>query len=160
MCGRMHWMRQRPLRKRKREEASASAEKKTIECSFVEAKVHHGPRFARMLGTRNIREQSFLASAVQNVKRLAAAFFLFPFLYLLQDPLYLQNPPSVIMVGLSGPELRIARPVFCFLVTYLAKGNLIASVLERAEAKSCAKSPDSLKISGSLIDSSDSVAIG
>ena len=30
-------------------------------------------RFARMLGLRNMREQSFLTTAVQNMKRLVAA---------------------------------------------------------------------------------------
>ena len=45
--------------------------KQTIERSFAEAKVNHGFRFARMLGIENMREQSFLTAAVQNIKRLA-----------------------------------------------------------------------------------------
>lgn len=45
--------------------------KETIERSFTEAKVNHGLRFARMCGIQNMREQSFLTAAVQNMKRLA-----------------------------------------------------------------------------------------
>ena len=53
--------------------------KQTIERSFAEAKELHGLRFARMLGIRNMFEQSFLSAAVQNMKRIAKAFlFLFP----------------------------------------------------------------------------------
>ena len=48
--------------------------KETIERSFAEAKVNHGFRYARMLGIQNMREQSFLTAAVQNMKRLAKAF--------------------------------------------------------------------------------------
>jgi Transposase and inactivated derivatives len=48
--------------------------KETIERSFAEAKENHGLRYARMLGIRNMREQSFLTAAVQNIKRLAKAF--------------------------------------------------------------------------------------
>ena len=49
--------------------------KETIERSFAEAKENHGLHFARMLGLRNMREQSFLTAAVQNIKRLVKAFF-------------------------------------------------------------------------------------
>lgn len=49
--------------------------KETIERSFAEAKENHGLRFARMLGIQNMREQCFLTAAVQNMKRLAKAFF-------------------------------------------------------------------------------------
>ena len=49
--------------------------KETIERSFAEAKENHGLRFARMLGLPNMREQSFLTAAVQNMKRLVKAFF-------------------------------------------------------------------------------------
>ena len=49
--------------------------KETIERSFAEAKVNHGLRYARMLGIRNMREQCFLTAAVQNMKRLAKAFY-------------------------------------------------------------------------------------
>ena len=49
--------------------------KQTIERSFAEAKENHGLRYARMLGIQNMREQSFLTAAVQNMKRLAKAFF-------------------------------------------------------------------------------------
>ena len=57
--------------------------KETIERSFAEAKELHGLRYARMLGIRNMFEQSFLTAAVQNMKRIARAFrFPFPFLIL------------------------------------------------------------------------------
>ena len=49
--------------------------KETIERSFAEAKVNHGLRYARMLGIQNMREQSFLTAAVQNIKRLVASSF-------------------------------------------------------------------------------------
>ena len=52
--------------------------KETIERSFAEAKELHGLRCARMLGIRNMYEQSFLTAAVQNMKRIAKV--LFPFL--------------------------------------------------------------------------------
>jgi transposase len=54
--------------------------KETIERSFAEAKELHGLRYARMLGIRNMYEQSFLTAAVQNMKRIARAlcFFFFP----------------------------------------------------------------------------------
>ena len=42
--------------------------KETIERSFADAKENHGLRFARMLGLANMREQSFLTAAVQNMK--------------------------------------------------------------------------------------------
>ena len=47
--------------------------KQTIERSFAEAKELHGLRYARMLGIRNMYEQSFLTAAVQNMKRIAKA---------------------------------------------------------------------------------------
>ena len=50
--------------------------KQTIERSFAEAKVNHGLRYARMLGIKNMREQSFLTAAVQNIKRLVASLLL------------------------------------------------------------------------------------
>ena len=50
----------------------------TIERSFTEDKELHGLRYARMLGIRNMYEQSFLTAAVQNMKRIAKAFR-FPF---------------------------------------------------------------------------------
>ena len=57
--------------------------KETMERSFAEAKELHGLRYARMLGIRNMFEQSFLTAAVQNMKRIARAFrFPFPFLIL------------------------------------------------------------------------------
>ena len=59
--------------------------KETIERSFAEAKELHGLRFARMLGIRNMYEQSFLTAAVQNMKRIAKAFHsLFSYLSLFQ----------------------------------------------------------------------------
>ena len=49
--------------------------KETIERSFVETEENHGLRYTRMLGIRNMREQSFLIAAVQNIKRLVASHF-------------------------------------------------------------------------------------
>ena len=49
--------------------------KETIERSFVETKENHGLRHARMLGIRNMRKQSLLTAAVQNIKRLVASHF-------------------------------------------------------------------------------------
>ena len=49
--------------------------KETIERSFVETKENHGLRHARMPGFRNMREQSLLTAAVQNIKRLVASHF-------------------------------------------------------------------------------------
>ena len=49
--------------------------KETIERSFAEAKELHGLRYARMLGIRNMYEQSFLTAAVQNMKRIVKAIF-------------------------------------------------------------------------------------
>ena len=51
--------------------------KETIERSFAEAKELHGLRYARMLGIRNMYEQSYLTAAVQNMKRIARVFRLF-----------------------------------------------------------------------------------
>ena len=48
--------------------------KETIEPSFAEAKENHGLRTARRLGHNNMREQSFLTAAVQNMKRIALFF--------------------------------------------------------------------------------------
>ena len=55
--------------------------KQTIERSFAEAKVNHGLRYARMLGIQNMREQSFLTAAVQNIKRLVASLLSFLCMY-------------------------------------------------------------------------------
>ena len=48
--------------------------KETMERSFAEAKEPHGLRYARMLGIRNMYEQSFLTAAIQDMKRIAKAF--------------------------------------------------------------------------------------
>ncbi len=61
--------------------------KETIECSFAEAKVNHSLCYVRMLEIWNMRAQSFLNAAVQNVKRLVTVCYHF---YLL----CMQNPPS------------------------------------------------------------------
>ena len=74
MYGRMRWTRSRHL-PRPRRGVGYSWRKETIERSFAEAKENHGLRYARMLGRDNMREQSFLTAAVQNMKRLAKAFF-------------------------------------------------------------------------------------
>ena len=63
--------------------------KETIERSFAEGKQHHGLRFARMLGIKNMREQCFLIAAVQNMKRLAKAFsFLLLHFFMHQRPCF------------------------------------------------------------------------
>ncbi len=49
--------------------------KGTVERSFAKAKENHGLRYTRMLGIRNMREQSLLIAAVQNIKRLVASHF-------------------------------------------------------------------------------------
>jgi hypothetical protein len=57
-----------------------SLRKQLIEPSFAEAKDNHGFRIARYTGLPNMREQSFLTAAVQNMKRIALAlssFFAF-----------------------------------------------------------------------------------
>jgi len=51
--------------------------KETIEPSFAESKENHALRTARMVGLANVREQCFLTCAVQNMKKMAKAFFLF-----------------------------------------------------------------------------------
>ncbi len=45
--------------------------KETIERSFADAKELHGMRTAKRLGLQNMREQSFLTAAVQNMKKIA-----------------------------------------------------------------------------------------
>ena len=62
--------------------------KQIIEPSFGEAKVNHGLRYARMLGLRNMKEQSFLTAAVQNMKRLVKAFSPFRFVFIMVSPSY------------------------------------------------------------------------
>lgn len=78
-----------------------SIRKETIERSFAEAKENHGLRYGRMLGLANMREQSFLTAAVQNMKRLASAFS-FPIPLLLTAFLQKATPPEI---PESGPLL-------------------------------------------------------
>ena len=77
--------------------------KETMERSFAAAKELHGLRYARMLGIRNMYEQSFLTAAVQNMKRIAKAFR-FPFSLLIlclgaaserKQPLCRRSAPGV-----------------------------------------------------------------
>ena len=72
--------------------------KETIERSFAEAKVNHGLRYARMLGIQNMREQSFLTAAVQNIKRLVASYFS-PFFAFLILPLVWRQALSMLCVS-------------------------------------------------------------
>ena len=72
--------------------------KETIERSFAEAKVNHGLRYARMLGIQNMREQSFLTAAVQNIKRLVASYFS-PFFAFLSLPLVWRQALSMLCVS-------------------------------------------------------------
>lgn len=87
--------------------------KETIERSFAEAKENHGLRVARMLGLANMREQSFLTTAVQNMKRLVRALFLpfFPSLLLsCKQPLSVCTGKWLFVDGLrrllQGPSAR------------------------------------------------------
>ena len=66
--------------------------KETIERSFAEAKELHGLSYARMLGIRNMYEQSFLTAAIQDMKRIAKAFWL---IYLLLLYLHYQRKGHV-----------------------------------------------------------------
>lgn len=49
--------------------------KQTIEPSFADSKENHGLRTARMCGLLNMREQSFLTDAAQNMKKMANLLF-------------------------------------------------------------------------------------
>ena len=93
--------------------------KETIERSFAEAKELHGLRYARMLGIRNMYEQSFLTAAVQNMKRIARAFR-FPFSLLSlcikgavsgrKRPLCQRSAPAAPMGGGHSVSKRPAQP--------------------------------------------------
>ena len=78
--------------------------KETIERSFAEAKVNHGLRYARMLGIQNMREQSFLTAAVQNIKRLVASYFS-PFFAFLSLPLVWRQALSILWAAPQGAAL-------------------------------------------------------
>ena len=45
--------------------------KETVERSFADAEQLHGHRYARMRGLSNVQEQSLLAAAAQNIKKIA-----------------------------------------------------------------------------------------
>ena len=75
MFGRMIWNRRIRLRRPPNGKRIYAWRKQTIERSFAEAKELHGLRYARMLGIRNMYEQSFLTAAVQNMKRIVKAIF-------------------------------------------------------------------------------------
>ena len=92
--------------------------KETMERSFAEAKELHGLRYARMLGIRNMYEQSFLTAAVQNMKRIAKAFR-FPFSRLIlcigavsgrKRPLCQRSAPAAPMGGGHSVSKRPAQP--------------------------------------------------
>ena len=93
--------------------------KETMERSFAEAKELHGLRYARMLGIRNMYEQSFLTAAVQNMKRIARAFR-FPFSLLSlcikgavsgrKRPLCQRSAPAAPMGGGHSVSKRPAQP--------------------------------------------------
>lgn len=67
--------------------------KETIERSFADAKELHGLRTARMLGLANMREQSFLTAAVQNMKKIAKVLYDLGSRSLLLISLYPQQSP-------------------------------------------------------------------
>ena len=103
--------------------------KETIERSFAEAKVNHGLRYARMLGIQNMREQSFLTAAVQNIKRLVASYFS-PFFAFLSLPLVWRQALSMlcILISIRIPIGRLPPTIFLGaaplkpLMTKLCKG--------------------------------------
>lgn len=45
--------------------------KGTVGCSFTDAKQRHGHRYARMRGLRKVAKQCLLATAAQNIKKIA-----------------------------------------------------------------------------------------
>ena len=84
--------------------------KETMERSFAEAKELHGLRYARMLGIRNMYEQSFLTAAVQNMKRIAKAFrFPFSLLILCIGAAFGRKQP---LCRRSAPGFRQGQNVF------------------------------------------------
>lgn len=56
--------------------------RETVERSFADAKQLHGHRYARFRGNRRVMGQCLLAAACQNMKKIARALFLTPFLLL------------------------------------------------------------------------------
>ena len=108
--------------------------RETIERSFAEAKELHGLRYARMLGIRNMYEQSFLTAAVQNMKRIARAFR-FPFSLLslsIKGQFPRGNRPFV--GGLGGREnslpLSILRTQNGFLTSCVLKSTNYRKFIE------------------------------
>ena len=85
--------------------------KETIERSFAEAKELHGLRYARMLGIRNMYEQSFLTAAVQNMKRIAKAFrFPFSLLILCIGAAFGRKRPLSQRSASAAPTVCARRP--------------------------------------------------
>ena len=85
--------------------------KETIERSFAEAKELHGLRYARMLGIRNMYEQSFLTAAVQNMKRIARAFrFPFSLLILCIGAAFGRKRPLSQRSASAAPTVCARRP--------------------------------------------------
>ena len=85
--------------------------KQTIERSFAEAKELHGLRYARMLGIRNMYEQSFLTAAVQNMKRIARAFrFPFSLLILCIGAAFGRKRPLSQRSASAAPTVCARRP--------------------------------------------------
>ena len=82
--------------------------KESFERSFAEAKVNHGLRYARMLGIQNMREQSFLTAAVQNIKRLVASSLSL----LLMFKARFDNEKRTLSVGRGSGGCCILRSLF------------------------------------------------
>ena len=100
--------------------------KETIERSFAEAKVNHGLRYARMLGIQNMREQSFLTAAVQNIKRLVASYFL-PFFVFQSLPHYLEAGFVNTLSRLHREATLPVQATFgcCILQSFLKAGTMM-----------------------------------
>lgn len=89
--------------------------KETIERSFAEAKVNHGLRYARMLGIRNMREQSFLTAAVQNIKRLVASSFSLLLRLIARLPLVEAGFVNGLRGAAQAPLLLSSKKGVCFV---------------------------------------------
>lgn len=60
--------------------------KETVECSFADAKQHHGHRYARFRGLSKVQMQCLLAATAQNMKKMALLSLLFCLLGVLAGP--------------------------------------------------------------------------
>ena len=104
--------------------------KETIERSFAEAKVNHGLRYARMLGIRNMREQSFLTAAVQNIKRLVASSFSLLLRLIARLPLLETGFVSGLRRRIASPPAQSAGCLVCrYMVTGVSEPSFHRKVI-------------------------------